>query len=588
MISFFDLLKNRIDVKSVPFSRPGSRLALSQYFDHSSLYLHATERLIHFFPGIESYVKRMPFLEELTFIDANQQPLDFEIISYPHVLEFDTRLGTFRFLYQGEHTICIQLPHNHKTGIQCRVNALEWSASQDGGVITSYRFLQYSTNGTVLVNQLAKEAVYSSFTFLVESGSESSILFSIAEDIQTPLKHLPWKAALEQARLGWQPWLENIPEVAEEYQPTYTYAWWVLLNNMFSPKGNLKYNVLAPSKKNYIGIWLWDNALHALALRHIDPQLARDQIRAFLAHQQPDGMLPDAIFDDGIVTEIDHPVRAKVTKPPILAWAALKIHAIDPDIDFLDEIYAALGKWNRWWFQENDPDHDGYIQYNHPFSSGLDDNPTWDFGLPVETPDINTYLYIQMQALMEMATNLGKNEDAQLWKTRAQILLDAMLHFSWDEEKGLFQALYQEKPLNVLTPLNLYPLWTGALPADMVEKLVAHLNDPAEFGGDVIIPSVARCDPTFDADCMWRGPVWANINYFFIEALQKNEKKALAVKLRDKTLALIMQNAGIYEYYNANTGKPGSRAAPAFGWSAAIFIDLAIQASQEKICKNNM
>jgi neutral trehalase len=143
----------------------------------------------------------------------------------------------------------------------------------------------------------------------------------------------------------------------------------------------------------------------------------------------------------------------------------------------------------------------------------------------VETPDINTYLYIQMQALMEMATNLGKNEDAQLWKTRAQILLDAMLHFSWDEEKGLFQALYQEKPLNVLTPLNLYPLWTGALPADMVEKLVAHLNDPAEFGGDVIIPSVARCDPTFDADCMWRGPVWANINYFSSKHCKKMKKK---------------------------------------------------------------
>lgn len=582
MISFFDLLKNKIDIKGAPFSRPGSRLALYQYFDHSGLYLHLTERLIHFFPGIESYAKRIPFLEELHFIDGDRQPLDFEIVSYPHVLEFITRLGIFRLLYQDEHTICVQLPPNCQAGIQCRVNALEWSASQDGGLITSYRFLQYGTDGQVLVNQLTKEEVYSSLTFLVNGQPECSILLSITENIQIPLNFLSHPAALEQAWLAWQPWVDKIPDVADEYQPTYAYAWWVLANNMFSSKGNLKYNVFAPSKKNYIGIWLWDNALHALALRHIDPRLARDQIRAFLIHQQPDGMLPDAIFDDGIVTEIDHPLRAKVTKPPILAWAALKIHEIDPDPGFFNEIYEPLVKWNRWWFQENDADNDGYIQYNHPFSSGLDDNPTWDYGLPVESPDINTYLYIQMRALMEMADILGKDEDVQLWKTRAQTLLDAMLLFSWDEKKGLFGALYQKKPVDVLTPLNLYPLWTAALPISIVQKLVAHLKDPAEFWGDVMIPSVARCDPAFDADCMWRGPVWANINYFFIEALQKNGESALAADLRQKTLALIMRNSGIYEYYNALTGLPGTKAAPAFGWTAAIFIDLAIQASQNE------
>jgi putative isomerase len=100
--------------------------------------------------------------------------------------------------------------------------------------------------------------------------------------------------------------------------------------------------------------------------------------------------------------------------------------------------------------------------------------------------------------------------------------------------------------------------------------------------GKYPIPSVARNDPKYDPDDMWRGPVWANINYFFIEALQQIGKNELANELRKKTLDMIMSQASIYEYYNAETGKPGQNAAAIFGWTAAVFIDLAIQSSQEE------
>jgi glycogen debranching enzyme len=78
---------------------------------------------------------------------------------------------------------------------------------------------------------------------------------------------------------------------------------------------------------------------------------------------------------------------------------------------------------------------------------------------------------------------------------------------------------------------------------------------------------------------MWRGPIWANINYFFIEALTVTDLQGAAMELRDTTLKLIMNANGIYEYYNPETGQPPITAAPMFGWSAAVFIDLAIQAS---------
>jgi hypothetical protein len=81
---------------------------------------------------------------------------------------------------------------------------------------------------------------------------------------------------------------------------------------------------------------------------------------------------------------------------------------------------------------------------------------------------------------------------------------------------------------------------------------------------------------------MWRGPVWANINYFMIEALRQVGEFDLAHGLRDKTLDLIMRQPSIFEYYSSQTGQPPATAADTFGWTAAVFIDLAIQASHEE------
>jgi glycogen debranching enzyme len=75
--------------------------------------------------------------------------------------------------------------------------------------------------------------------------------------------------------------------------------------------------------------------------------------------------------------------------------------------------------------------------------------------------------------------------------------------------------------------------------------------------------------------------VWANVNYFFIEALQKIGKMDTARELRQRTLDVVAAQGDIYEYYNPETGQPPPRAANIFGWTSATFIDLAIQAHQD-------
>lgn len=574
--SLLELLQDQIDIVHVPFSERGSRLLIHQHVDTSALYIKLAERLIRVEPGIESYLRRPPFIEDLRFVDEHGNPLDFTASTSPEMLTFQTRAGDFRLAFQDENTLAFGLPAHKTAGMRFRIRPTHWRKTDSGGALRHVRDAAYSMiNGKATKNQARADEQSLIVEFIAQAEEDCSITIHIGDD--EPPASLPFSIVHKNAHARWRAWFEQAPQVNEERREKYAYAWWVMANNLVSPLGYVKYEAMMPTKAFYVGAWLWDSALHAIAFRHIDAELARNQIRVMLANQLPDGMLPDAIFDEGIVSEIGHPIHAKVTKPPIMAWAALKVNETDPNLDFLKEIYEPLKRENAWWFEYNDDDNDGVVQYTHPYSSGLDDSPLWDHGLPVESPDINTYLVIQMNSLAKMAELIGRDDEAKEWRRKADELTQRMIEHLWDEEKGIFNALHNEKPIPVLTPFNLYPMWTGQLPKEMNQRLLAHLQDPSEFWGRFALPTVAYNDPAYNADKMWRGPVWANINYFFIEALNAIGERQLANELREKTLNLIAGQPGIREYYNSQSGEAPASAAPIFGWSAAVFIELAIQ-----------
>ena len=88
-------------------------------------------------------------------------------------------------------------------------------------------------------------------------------------------------------------------------------------------------------------------------------------------------------------------------------------------------------------------------------------------------------------------------------------------------------------------------------------------------------------DPSYDPQRMWRGPTWINVNYLFIEGLQRIGQPSWRASCGDRTLELICSHDDIFEYYNPETGANPPAAASTFGWSSALFIDLAIQATHE-------
>lgn len=582
--AFLKRLRDRINLRQTPFSERGSRLLVSQGDGYFTCRL--AERWYKREGQLSAYRKRPPLIDHLTFTDEDGHALDFELSTYPHALECSTRIGTFNITFLDGETLLVALPAS-RCGIKFTAHLDQAYPDRRGGVLRLTgdirRNIAYTTNAPILHHDTTCPAPDLQAVSIVVDASEGdrALLLNVTPRLGFN-RYVPHPGpVLEEAERRWHAWFAAAPPVEDALQPQYYYAWWVMRAGLISPRFFMTREAMAPSLMHYVGVWQWDAYFHALAYRHVDKRLAQDQIRIVLDHQREDGMIPDAVHDEGTVTRLDFPVEADVTKPPLIAWATYKLFQHDHDREFLEETYEPILRWNDWWFEKNDLDGNGLCEYQHPFSSGLDDSPLWDDGMPVESPDLNTYLYLQQEALARIARVIGKDDDADLWQSRARAMVRRMLDLRWDEQTGYFWATRNRSRVNVRTPFNLFPLITGQLPRSIADRVVAHLTDERQFWSRYPVPSVAMDDPKYDPNQMWRGPTWVNVNYLLIDGLQRSGYPELARELRRRTLDLISGQDDIYEYYHPETGENPPHAASTFGWSSAVFIDLAIQAANE-------
>ncbi len=101
-----------------------------------------------------------------------------------------------------------------------------------------------------------------------------------------------------------------------------------------------------PDKWEYPWFAAWDLAFHCVALAHVDPAFAKYQLILLCREwfQHPNGALPAYEWDFSDVN------------PPVQAWAALEVFAIDGgrDLDFLSRIFDKLLVNFTWWVNRED------------------------------------------------------------------------------------------------------------------------------------------------------------------------------------------------------------------------------------------
>ena len=224
-----------------------------------------------------------------------------------------------------------------------------------------------------------------------------------------------------------------------------------------------------PDKWEYPWFAAWDLGFHCVALAHLDPAFAKYQLLLICREwfQHPNGALPAYEWDFGDVN------------PPVQAWAALEVFAIDGarDLDFLSEIFDKLLVNFTWWV--NRQDADGSNLFEGGFL-GLDNiGPIDRSHLPVggrlEQSDATGWMAFFALAMGTIAAILNRSGQ----RPATDLVLKFLEHFAamsqamehlgvWDDTDGLYYDKLitpdgTEVPVKVRSMVGIIPLLAAVI-----------------------------------------------------------------------------------------------------------------------------
>jgi hypothetical protein len=243
-----------------------------------------------------------------------------------------------------------------------------------------------------------------------------------------------------------------------------------------------------PDKWEYPWFAAWDMGFHCVALAHVDPAFAKYQLILLCREwfQNPNGQLPAYEWDFGDVN------------PPVQAWAALEVFAIDGgrDLDFVSRIFDKLLVNFTWWINREDAEGNNLFEGGF---LGLDNiGPIDRSHLPVggvlEQSDATGWMGFYAVAMGGMAAILNRSGQ----RPAQDLALKFLEHFAaigdaldnlglWDEQDGLYYDRLktpsgQAVPVRVRSMVGIIPALAAAvITEDDLRKSLAVGKHFADF-----------------------------------------------------------------------------------------------------------
>ena len=378
--------------------------------------------------------------------------------------------------------------------------------------------------------------------------------------------YLSFSEGRDKVEKEYAAWVDHTLATPSKYERGKEFASYITWSCVVPPEGMLTRHAMYMSKNWMTNIWSWDNCFNALALAKHSPELAWDQLMIFFDIQDESGMLPDFVNNRFALWNF--------TKPPIHGWTLRRMWEQTDFItnEKLQEVYGPLGKWTNWWMEYMDDDHDGIPQYNHGNDSGWDNSTIFHKGTPIESPDLTSFLIIQLEVLSEIASKLGKNDEAAKWMKNSEDLLARMLDHFWDGTRFVAKRSGTHEVIESDSLVLYVPVILGKrLPEDILQTLVNGLAKNG-FITDHGLATELPSSTFYKEDGYWRGPIWAPTTMLIFDGLLSSGEDELALEVAQKFCAMASKS-GMAENDNALTGE--SLRDPAFTWTSSVFLMLA-------------
>ena len=322
----------------------------------------------------------------------------------------------------------------------------------------------------------------------------------------------------------------------------------------------------------------WDNFFLAYMTSLYSRDLADANYIEHLRSVTYEGFIPNDDRGNG-TKSWDH------SQPPVGALMLREIYKRYRQKWLLEVAFPDLLRWNEWWFHArmNDgllsygsnlaknPYHapDTHTKITAGYESGMDDSPMYA-GVPfnpvkntMELQDVglNSLYVADCAALEEIARILGHDTDIPQIEQRRKVIADHMSKL-WDRQMGLYLNRRTDtgELSNAVSPTAFYPMIAGLVEHAQAQVMVQrYLDNDAEFGGQYVIPSIARSDPAFPRQRYWQGAVWPPLNFLVYLGLRDAGMREASHELATKSNAMFLngweKNGIISENYSAITGE---------------------------------
>ncbi|WP_026581457.1 amylo-alpha-1,6-glucosidase [Bacillus sp. J33] len=555
----------KLDIREIPFSRFGSYFCISKEKDSEEVYI----RDVHGGDEAPSRLFKIDLLK-----DGVEKP--FDIIASETSLKF--------FLQDDiEKYAEIILPeedelHIEVKGVELRLRdkkvKYDTFMELEDGVFEYHIYpKELKLKITKVIGEISVNAPWNIIgndfvDIRIRNGHfviESYRTFSDKKDYDTFSKG---KEKIEQI---YNEWFDNMNKGSEKYRSSTERAAYITWSSVVHPHGILKDYAMYMSKLWMYNIWSWDNCFNALNLGEQYPELAYAQLKIFMDTQDESGVYPDFVNDKF--------VSYNCIKPPIFAITYEKL--MEKNDYFKKEnrlriVYESTKKVMKYF--DSFRTYEGRLpHYKHGNDSGWDNASLFHKGMPVEAPDLASFLIRSYDILSKFSGNLGEEQEAKGFKEKADLLFKFLMERLYDED-GFYGRVGKEgEKIDIRTSLILrLPIIIGyRLDKNIVDKLVSDLeeNFETEYG----LATECVNSKFYKENGYWLGPIWAPVTYLFIDSLRNNGYCEAGNRLSEKFLNLTLVG-GMAENFDPITGK--GLVDTSFTWTSSVFLLLLNQKSE--------
>ena len=402
-----------------------------------------------------------------------------------------------------------------------------------------------------------------------------------------------------------------------------------------------------PSRAFFPRGFLWDEGFHQLLISKWDTTISMEVIGHWLNLMNADGWIPrEQILGNEARMKVPKEFvvqNADYANPPTLFLALDSMYNSMQPSEILDhhsslkKMFHRLTLWFNWYnttqvgplpttYRWRGRNGTTDTELNpKTLTSGLDDYPRASHPSQDEYHvDLRCWIAFASRSLQSLGDLIGMNVDK--YKETADVLFDndklKELHWTGDyfadyglhsdkvgladkhvangqpmQKRRVVRKIPQNQFVKVQGYINLFPFILNILEPSSPElgHILNHVKSPNGIWSKYGLCSVSKSDFYYlkyntehDAP-YWRGPIWININFLTIRALDHYSKvpgpfQSLCTDLYSELRTNIVENmfkefkrtGYIWEQYNCQTGK-GQSVHPFTGWSSLVVLIMGEQ-----------